>query len=170
MTLGVRFGPEMLLGPVRLFSAATRTVVPAMEHAGVRRLICVTGFGAGDSRSAVGCVESIPFQLLLGRAYADKDLQERIIQDSRLDWTIVRPVLLVHGPRTGCYEALGSPQEWRNGIISRADVADILIKQIDDDRWLCQSPVLRAHLPWPFPTDEGRRRALRPRGLRPDLS
>src|SRR3954449_6736998 len=51
MTLGVRFGPETLLGPVRLFSAATRTVVPAMERAG--------SFGAGDSRSAVGCVESI---------------------------------------------------------------------------------------------------------------
>src|SRR3954454_9434720 len=35
MTLGVRFGPETLLGPVRLFSAATRTVVPAMERAGI---------------------------------------------------------------------------------------------------------------------------------------
>jgi uncharacterized protein YbjT (DUF2867 family) len=169
MTLGVRLGPETLLGPVRLFSAATRTVVPAMERAGIRRLICVTGFGAGDSRSAVGCVESIPFQLLLGRAYADKDLQERIIQDSRLDWTIVRPVLLVHGPRTGCYEALGSPQEWRNGIISRADVADFLVKQIDNKRWLRQSPVLRAHFPWPFPR-ERRLRALRPRDLRPDPS
>ena len=170
MTLGVRFGPETLLGPIRLFSAATRTVVPAMERAGVRRLICVTGFGAGDSFRAVGCGESIPFRFLLGRAYADKDLQERIIQDSRLDWTIVRPVLLVHGPRTGCYEALGSPQDWRNGIISRADVADFLIKQIDDNGWLRQSPVLRAHLPWPFPANEGYRRALRPRGLRPDLS
>src|SRR4051794_34639530 len=50
MTLGVRFGREMLLGPVRLFSAASRTVVPAMERAGISRLICVTGFGAGDSR------------------------------------------------------------------------------------------------------------------------
>ena len=153
MTLGVRLGPETLLGPVRLFSAATRSVVLAMERAGIRRLICITGFGAGDSRSAVGCVESIPFRLLLGRAYADKDLQERIIQDSRLDWTIVRPVLLVHGPRTGCYEALGSPQEWRNGIISRADVADFLIKQIDSKGWLRQSPVLRAHFPWPFPCE-----------------
>jgi uncharacterized protein YbjT (DUF2867 family) len=157
MTLGVRFGPGTLLGPVRLFSAATSTVVPAMERAGITRLICVTGFGAGDSRRAVGCLESIPFRLLLGRAYADKDLQERIIQDSQLDWTLVRPVVLVHGPGTGSYEALGSPLEWRNGVISRADVADFLIKQIDNDRWLRQGPVLRAPFPWPFPV--GFRRA-----------
>jgi uncharacterized protein YbjT (DUF2867 family) len=157
MTLGLQFGPETLLGPVRLFSAATCTVVPAMERAGIRRLICVTGFGAGDSRRAVGCLEGIPFRLLLGRAYADKNLQERVIQDSRLDWTLVRPVVLVHGPRTGFYEVLGSPLEWRNGVISRADVADFLIKQIDSDRWLRQSPVLRAPFPWPFPV--GFRRA-----------
>jgi hypothetical protein len=59
--------------------------------------------------------------------------------------------MLIHGPRTRCYEALGSPQEWRNGIISRADVADFLIRQVEDDQWLGRSPVLRARLPWPFP-------------------
>src|SRR3954452_14691685 len=38
-------------------------------------------------------------------------------------------------------------------IISRADVADFLIKQIDNKGWLRQSPVLRAHFPWPFPRE-----------------
>jgi uncharacterized protein YbjT (DUF2867 family) len=156
MTLGVRFGPETMLGPIRLFSTATRTIVPAMERAGVRRLICVTGFGAGDSRRAINCVESIPFRLLLGRAYADKDIQERIIQDSRLAWTIVRPVLLINGPRTGLYEALADPLEWRNGVISRADVADFLVRQVDNDWWLRQCPVLRTRLPWRLPTRFGR--------------
>src|SRR5690349_6348594 len=61
MTLGVRIGPEALLRPVRLFSEATRIVVPKMERAGVGRLICVTGFGAGDSYRALGCIERIPF-------------------------------------------------------------------------------------------------------------
>jgi putative NADH-flavin reductase len=36
-----------LLGPVRLFSDATNVLIPAMEKAGVRRLVAVTGFGAG---------------------------------------------------------------------------------------------------------------------------
>ncbi len=38
-----------LIRPVRLFSEATNLLVPAMETAGVKRLIAVTGFGAGDS-------------------------------------------------------------------------------------------------------------------------
>jgi putative NADH-flavin reductase len=64
LTLGMRPGMEMLFGPVRLFSAATQVIVPAMERTGIGRLTCVTGFGAGDSRQAIGCLEMIPFHLL----------------------------------------------------------------------------------------------------------
>ncbi|MBV8870239.1 MAG: NAD(P)H-binding protein [Acetobacteraceae bacterium] len=102
--LGVR-GPE-LFRPVSLFSAATRALVPEMERLGVRRLVAVTGFGAGDSGQAVGPLERVPFRLLLGRAYDDKSAQERLIRDSALDWTIVRPGVLagagdraLQGPR-----------------------------------------------------------------------
>jgi len=144
LTLGIRPGLEMLFGPVRLFSAATQVIVPAMERAGIGRLICVTGFGAGDSRQAIGCLESVPFHLLLGRAYDDKDLQERLIRESGLDWVIARPVILTYGPKTGRYQALDRPETWRNGFISRADVADFLVNQVDGDDWLRKSPVLRA--------------------------
>ena len=50
-TLGVAASPEVIFKPVRLFSDATRVLVTAMEETGVKRLICVTGFGAGDSRN-----------------------------------------------------------------------------------------------------------------------
>jgi uncharacterized protein YbjT (DUF2867 family) len=49
-SLGVSAGPEIILKPTRLFSKATRVLVTAMEEAQVKRFICVTGFGAGDSR------------------------------------------------------------------------------------------------------------------------
>jgi putative NADH-flavin reductase len=49
-SLGVSAGPEIIFEPTRLFSKATRVLVAAMEEAHVNRLICVTGFGAGDSR------------------------------------------------------------------------------------------------------------------------
>jgi hypothetical protein len=54
-------------------------------------LICVTGFGAGDSRGRGGLLYNTAFWLFLGRVYADKDLQERVIRRSRLDWTIFGP-------------------------------------------------------------------------------
>jgi putative NADH-flavin reductase len=49
-TLGVPAGPEIILKPTQFFSKATRVLVTTMEEAQVKRLICVTGFGAGDSR------------------------------------------------------------------------------------------------------------------------
>lgn len=139
-TLGVGVGD--LFQRVSLFSAATRVLAAAMTSHGVKRLICVTGFGAGDSRSSIGCLQRIPFQVVFGRAYADKGEQEQLIKESSLDWTIVRPGVLTNGARSGRYRILETASEWRNGIISRADVADFLVRLIDDRSYVCKAPVL----------------------------
>jgi len=141
-TLGVSAGADMLLKPVRLFSDATRALVAAMEESGVKRLICLTGFGAGDSRDRGGFLYNTAFNMFLGRAYDDKDVQERIIRESALDWVIVRPGILTNHRQTGAYQVLVHAKEWRSGFISRADVADFLVKQIDDDSYIGQTPVV----------------------------
>jgi putative NADH-flavin reductase len=141
-TLGVAASPEIIFKPVRLFSDATRVLVAAMEETGVKRLICVTGFGAGDSRNKGGFLYNLAFHLILGRAYDDKDAQELIIRKSKLKWLIVRPAILTNGPKTGSYRVLMDPKDWRCGFISRANVADFLVKQIDDDTLLGKTPVL----------------------------
>ena len=69
-------------------------------------------------------------------------MQERIIRRSRLGWTIVRPTILTDGPRTGNYRVLVDPRDWTSGFISRADVADFLVKQIDDKSLLRRTPTL----------------------------
>jgi len=53
-SLGVSVELEIILKPTRFFSKATRVLVTAMEEAQVKRLICVTGFGAGNSRGHGG--------------------------------------------------------------------------------------------------------------------
>ena len=113
----------------------------AMEAKAVKRLISVTGLGAGDSR---GMGDSSAVSLLLGRIYADKDAQEWIMRRSRLDWTIVRPTVLTTGPPTGAYQVLVDASDWRSGFISRAEVADFLVKQIEDASLLRKTPVLTA--------------------------
>lgn len=139
-TLGVGLGD--LFRPVHLFSEATRALIQAMRIQGVKRLICVTGFGAGDSRASINCLQRLPFQFVLGRAYDDKSLQEQLIKESELDWTIARPGVLTSGPRTGHYQMLSEASQWRNGSISRADVADFLVRQIGDQTYIRKSPVL----------------------------
>jgi putative NADH-flavin reductase len=141
-SLGVSAGPAVIFRPTRFFSKTTRLLVTVMEQSHVNRLICVTGFGAGDSRAHGGFLYSLGFHLLLGRTYDDKDVQERIVRSSKLDWVIVRPVILTDGRKTNTYRALVDPHDWTCGFISRADVADFLVKQIDDDTFLHKAPVL----------------------------
>lgn len=140
--LGVPGNMRMVTGPVDLFSAATRVLLPAMTAAGVRRLVAVTGFGAGESRAAISPLQRLGFMLVFGRAYTDKDEQERLIRASGLDWVIVRPGVLTNGRATGRYHVLLRPEQWRNGIISRADVADFMVRQLGEGACLGQAPVL----------------------------
>jgi putative NADH-flavin reductase len=140
LTLGVGLGE--LIKPVQLFSDATRVLIAAMKDQAVNRLICVTGFGAGDSRASIGLLQRVPFQIVFGRAYDDKSRQETQIKESGFQWTIVRPGVLSNGPQTGSYKVLRKPSEWRNGIISRSNVADFLVKQIEDQTFIGGAPVL----------------------------
>lgn len=127
---------------MHLFSEATRVLVGAMQDQSVRRLICVTGFGAGDSRASINCLQRIPFQIVFGRAYDDKSLQEQLIKGSALDWTIVRPGVLTPGGRSGRYKVLREVSQWRNGLISRSDLAEFLVRQIEDRAYFGATPVL----------------------------
>jgi putative NADH-flavin reductase len=140
--LGVSPTPELIFNGTRVFSVATRVLVNAMEATAVKRLISVTGLGAGDSRGRGGLLYNAVLTLILGRIYADKDAQEWIIRRSRLEWTIIRPTILTTGPRTGAYRVLVDARDWRSGFISRADVADFLVKQIGDARLVHKTPVL----------------------------
>ena len=54
-----------------------------MKHTGVRRLVCISALGVGDSKGHGGFVFDRMFQpLLLGQAYKDKERQEAAIKAS----------------------------------------------------------------------------------------
>ncbi|MEM7710083.1 MAG: NAD(P)H-binding protein [Pseudomonadota bacterium] len=125
--LGIEESLSMLWTPVTLFSASTEILLAQMAQADMRRLIVVTGFGAGRSVDAMSTIERLGHRAILGRPYEDKDRQEKMIAASDADWTIVRPVILTKGAKTGTYRILRDPKTWRNGLISRADVAHYLI-------------------------------------------
>ena len=141
--LGVPFNLKLLTGPITLFSEATRILIPALEGTGVKRLIAVTGYGAGDSEATIHPLQKAPFNLVFGRAYKDKSVQERLIRESGLDWVIARPGVLSNGRKTETYEIITDYKRMRNGVISRADVAHFLVDQIDSDTYVGQAPVLR---------------------------
>ena len=142
-SLGAPKGPQAILSGTTLFSQATRILIEAMRENGVRRLVTVTGLGAGDSRGHGSFLyDAILFPLLLKRVYDDKDVQEQMIRASGLEWTIARPGLLTSGPATGQARALVDPKDWRAGSISRADVADFLVREAFERRFVGKTPLL----------------------------
>jgi putative NADH-flavin reductase len=129
--------------PVMVFSEGTRNLLQAMKKTGVRRLICVTGIGAGDSRGHGGFLyDYLILPVLFRTVYADKDRQEALIKASDVDWTIVRPGFLTNGPLTKNYRMLTDMTGVTAGRISRADVAHFFLKELESKQYLRQTPLL----------------------------
>jgi len=125
-----------------LRSNGTKNIIHAMEKEGVRRFICQSALGCGDSHSL------LPFHykyfiipLMLRYVYADHEIQERYIRESKLEWTIIRCAALTNGRYTNSYwhgfEVTGKPLTMK---ISRADVAGFMLKQLEDDTYLQKAP------------------------------
>lgn len=140
--LGIEESLSMLWKPVSLFSRATEALLPLMREAGPKRLLVVTGIGAGRSISALSTLERMGHSFLLGEPYKDKTRQEEMVSATDLDWTIARPVILTKRPMTGRYKVLSRPEDWRMGLISRADVAHFLVHAIEDGSHIREDPVL----------------------------
>jgi putative NADH-flavin reductase len=123
-------------------SEGTRQIIQAMEKAGVRRFICQTSLGIGDSQGNLNFFwKYIMFGFLLRQVFADHVIQENYVKQSRLDWTIVRPSAFTDGNRTGEYRH-GFPGNDKTTKleISRADVADFMLKQLTDNTYLHKTP------------------------------
>jgi putative NADH-flavin reductase len=129
-------------GTVR--ATGTRNIVAAMRHHGVRRMICASTLGAGDSYAALNFIwKRIMFGLLLRDAFSDHQAQEDVIRQSDLDWVIVRPGAYTDGPETGVYKSGFAATEKDLALkISRADVARFMIQQLTVSTWLRQTPGL----------------------------
>jgi putative NADH-flavin reductase len=128
---------------VTLLSTASRALVSSMRRRGVRRLVAITGLGAGDSRGHGGFLfDRLILPVLLRNVYADKDRQESIIAQSGLDWVLVRPVILNDKPRRGNIRVLVDLSGFHGGTISRADVATFVIDQLESDALLGKRPLI----------------------------
>lgn len=128
---------------VTLLSTATSALVGVMEQQNIRRVVCITGLGAGDSRGHGGFFfDRLFLPLFLRKVYEDKDRQEDAIRASTLDWTIVRPTVLNDKSAQGGVKALTDLSGIRGGTIARADVAEFVLQQLTTDTWLRKAPLI----------------------------
>lgn len=127
-----------------IISDGTRNIVQAMERAGIKRFVCETSLGVGDSKWKMGAVHNlIAVPLFLRNVFADKEVQERIIESSTLDWVIVRPTALSNGAQRNAYRAGPDVGNWLvPSRISRADVASFMLEQLTAVQYLRKTPGL----------------------------
>jgi putative NADH-flavin reductase len=131
-------GHTHFFGPSRILSEGTRNILKAMKSCRVRRFVCESSLGVGDAVGRLGLPATLLFAPSLLAFYLhDRVRQEELIARSEADWIIVRPPVLTnrpararyrHGPDVGNYIV--------GNTISRADVADFMLKQLRDDTYL----------------------------------
>lgn len=135
-------GHKRYFPPARILSQGTRNIVHAMKTHDVRRLVCETSLGIGDSAGRMGLWYTFfVIPVILPFYYWDKTRQERVIAASGVDWVVVRPGVLTDGDARGRYRhgrRVGS--FLRTVRISRADVADFMLDQLESDAYLRIAP------------------------------
>ncbi len=136
-------GTGLTFKHVTLFSDGTRHLLDAMRKHAVRRIVCITGIGAGDSRGHGGFFyDRIIEPTVLRTVYEDKDRQEAQLRGSDRDWIIVRPGMLTNGDATGTYRVLLDLTGVTVGKVARADVAAFVLQQLATDDFLRKTPLL----------------------------
>jgi putative NADH-flavin reductase len=131
-------GVGQRLRPHGLMAQVAPLLVKSMLEVGVRRLVFTSAFGVGATRPDLPLLPRFLTATLLRRIYTDKEEGEKAIIESDLDWTLVCPVGLSNGVRTGRYRV--GPHLRLRGFprISRADVADCLWRQVQQTNHLRQ--------------------------------
>jgi uncharacterized protein YbjT (DUF2867 family) len=140
--LGVKVGTTL---PV--CSTGTEHIIAAMQKLGVKRFICQSAFAVaaldGEWQEVLWIIPILPLFPKVKAMFADKVRQEQLVRQSDLDWIIVRPARLTDDPKTGTYKVGLSLPIGMTSHVGRCDVADFLLKQVNDNTYLRQVPRLR---------------------------
>lgn len=125
----------------KIRARGTKNIIEAMNEKRVKRLICQSTIGAGDSYENLNFIwKHVMFGFLLKRVLPDHNLQEKYIQESNLNYTIVRPGALTNGAITNAYKTGFAKDLKKLSLkINRADVADFMLQQLSAEDYIRKS-------------------------------
>lgn len=135
-TLGPKGKPAVMAAEV------TQNIVAAMQVHGVKRLVVVSvaGIAVPQDKRRFDPIRAL-LRLLIKDVFLDRETQLALLESSNVDWVAVRVPRLTDAPATGSVRAFfGNASPMMK--VSRADLADFMLKQLSDDRWVRQAPIL----------------------------
>jgi putative NADH-flavin reductase len=121
--------------PQDVCSRGTQTIVAAMQAHAIERLVVVTSYGVGETRTMTPFPFSVIAKTVLRGIMEDKERQETDVRASGLEWTIVQPLGLTDTPATG--RAFVAADGARGtSRVSRADVAAVCIDAVEHAKYI----------------------------------
>jgi putative NADH-flavin reductase len=125
-------------------TAGTENIIAAMHEQGVRRLVISAGAGVSDPNDTpklMNHVIGLLLQVVARHVYEDMKRTVDIVRSSGLDWVVVRAPMLTDDPPTGVVQA-GYVGKGVGVRINRADMADFMLHQVNDDTYLHKAPAI----------------------------
>jgi len=110
-----------------------------MKTKGVKRVISMGSAGILNEMSGL---PGLIIGFILRNVLRDHRGAYDVLHASALEWTVLRPLTLTDGDVTGHYRIseTGLPKNARS--ISRADVADFIVKTLEQGTYIRQSPAI----------------------------
>lgn len=127
---------------VALFETFATSLVGAMQAAGVRRLVALSGAACalpGERKPLRARIASTFVRLAVRHVVAAKQRELEIIAASDLDWIAPRPPRVQEAPAGGHYRVGSEATGLR---ITAADLAAFMVAQLTDRAYLRQAPFI----------------------------
>jgi putative NADH-flavin reductase len=123
--------------PTTIYSNGVRNIITAMRKENVNRIICLSAGAVivpPKSSFILKFVTKNILQRLFKYMYADMLRMEKILSESDLNWTVIRPPRLINTKRTCKYRTAVNEYISNPSKISRADLADYIVNHLTDEK------------------------------------
>lgn len=121
----------------------TNHILKVMEEYRIKRYILVSGGSLDvqrDQKSILNKLGAMLFRVFLSNMMKDKYKELQVIQNSNVDWTIVRLPFVVDGQGSGKIKE--SIRDLPGIKIQNGDIAPFVIKQINDEMYSRKCPFI----------------------------
>lgn len=130
-------------GESSIFSQATKNVIRAMNHFGIRRYIVTTGLNVdtpSDKKSIKTKLATDWMKVHFPETTADKQVEFNVLSDSGVHWTLVRlPLIKQTDERSGI---LVSVENCPGDEISSTELASFIVEQLSDNKYVRKAPFI----------------------------
>ena len=117
-------------------------LIGAMDKANTRRLLFLSSVGVGDTKKLASFFSKMVFRFFLKSILDDKFKADQLLRASNLDYTLIYPTSLTNGKKTGKYQAGTNIKLPFYPRISRADVADFMLKEMVENKFIRQTAII----------------------------